>query len=436
MSSKSSSFSYSEQSLSIANPQGLTRRRLLRSTGLVAAAGLAGLANSAKAQLLPPQPGQKTHFLADTASGEGADGLLFALDTSQEEALLQALSQWLHELQVHPSLYRLERLSAARMVRLCLSTPPDVTDTLSFGRQSRYWVYDDEVQLPAKDGGTRGVDTVSLKEVLLSLMQHGRTTVIQAESAQKALEELKEHVALRQHIVAWAQDLSWGWPDGGPAFWNNKFWNRGTPHSKELTLRALQDTLVQAPLYGIGCYTAAKMVYAGAVLDFYARVRKDAHAERRVLEVLWRDEDPLVSMEPGAMWSFEPAHTPEEDARPGKLLRLHKPVAPRNFVPGDWCYFWNTDPVTYQKTGYEGSNAIYLGRNRFSDYYNDNGHGYTYEQKLDDVYQWRYGVFSRRRDYLKVKQLQAADYLALEKSPAEGGLLVPWRSVPLNAAHL
>jgi hypothetical protein len=130
------------------------------------------------------------------------------------------------------------------------------------------------------------------------------------------------------------------------------------------------------------------------------------------------------------MWSFEKDYDANEMSHKGKLLRLYSSVAPDNFIPGDWGYFVNTDPVSEQKTGYEGSNAIYLGRNRFDDYYNDNNHSYTYEQKIDEVYQWRNGVFSRQRDAQKIQRLTAEQQALLSSTPAEGGLQLDIRAVP------
>jgi hypothetical protein len=135
------------------------------------------------------------------------------------------------------------------------------------------------------------------------------------------------------------------------------------------------------------------------------------------------------------MWDSEKDFDPQELDRPGKLLKIKHDVMPMNFVPGDWIYFLNTDPVTYEKTGYEGSNAIYLGRNKFDDYYNDNHHSYTYFQKLNEVFQWRNGVFSRSRDFAKIKPLTAEDIERLSKRPAEGGLLKSIRVLPYFFAY-
>jgi hypothetical protein len=130
------------------------------------------------------------------------------------------------------------------------------------------------------------------------------------------------------------------------------------------------------------------------------------------------------------MWNFEADFDPKELTRPGKLLRIQYDIAPNNFIPGDWTYFLNTDPVTYQKTGYEGSNSIYLGRNKFDDYYNDNEHSYTYQQKLEEVFQWRHGVFSRARDFAKIKPLSEQDLARLVETPEQGGIVTDLRVFP------
>jgi len=80
--------------------------------------------------------------------------------------------------------------------------------------------------------------------------------------------------------------------------------------------------------------------------------------------------------------------------------------------------------------GVEGSNFIYLGRNKFDDYYNDNGHSYTYKQKLNEVYQWRNGVFSRHRDASKMRPLSQEELDQLGKAPSEDGLVMEFRVSP------
>jgi hypothetical protein len=187
------------------------------------------------------------------------------------------------------------------------------------------------------------------------------------------------------------------------------------------------DTFINQKKYSIGCYTATKLSMIQGVLDYYHRLKKDDVKLRLVENRLLQGKEPLEDIEPGKLWSFEEDLAPQELNRPGKLLSITSGVAPNNLVPGDWLYFLNTDPITHEKIGYEGSNAIYLGRGKFDDYYNDNHHSYTYREKLNEVYQWRNGVFSRSRDAAKVVPISDTDIERLSTTPENGGILLSLR---------
>lgn len=138
----------------------------------------------------------------------------------------------------------------------------------------------------------------------------------------------------------------------------------------------------------------------------------------------------LVNIEPDAMWHFLKKDQPEIKSKNGKLLSVKHNIAPLNFIPGDWVYFINTDPKSSDKPGYEGSNSIYMGRAKFDDFYNDNGHYFFYHEKLVEVYNWRHGVFSRSNDYDKLQPLSSDLLNILGLSPQKGGLVLDTRSVP------
>ena len=300
--------------------------------------------------------------------------------------------------------------------------------TLDISRNDIFDVSADIVELLDPRLAPRQVATVSKKEIMLALLHPGRLTEFTGEDC--GLGQLKDNVGVRQLTVAWAQTLNYGWPEGGPAVWNDKYWTKGNPNAGVDLHVALVDMVINPSEYSIGCYTAAKMVIAASALDYYTRVKKDSSQAKAVHDTLMIDNDPLVDIEPGLTWSFEATYDAADKAIPGKILVLQLGVSPMNFVPGDWLYLLNTDKVSYEKTGYEGSNAIYLGFNKFSDYYNDHEHSFNFQQKVHEVFQWRHGVFSRSRDALKVIPLTATDYTALSKSPSESGLLLPHRLVP------
>lgn len=312
----------------------------------------------------------------------------------------------------------------ARGLNITLAEPFAAVSPLDFGTQREFNLRDEMVPLPkGAHGELVQVQTVSKKEIVLALLHAGRHTEIPCD-----FDEFTDHVGIRQNIVAWSEKLYWNWPEGTPAQWNDQFWDRGTPKSG--TLEAFYNAFQEQDKYGIGCYTATKLVVGQGVLDYYARVRPDYARLGTVMSRLELDKDPLVDVEPPSMWKFEKDYDQADNDKQGKLLRLQHGVKPLNFVPGDWSYILNTDPVSYEHTGYEGSNAIYLGRGKFDDYYNDHSNAYSYRQKMNEVYQWRNGVFSRTRDGHKATPLAESDFQALSKSPEEGGLVISYRAVP------
>lgn len=361
------------------------------------------------------------------------EGIRFTCAPNSLGRIESGMAAYLADLKIDPGwVVKKADLTRGTLV-YTLNTPEDDADTLHLKERPEYAIHEQIVRLPMRNGKTRKVSTVSQKEILLALLQHGRLTEFSGGNC--TLEALKELVGVRQNIVAWSENLDWVWPDGGPAEWNAKYWRDGTPLPGVPLQVALDDAFHQPHKYSIGCYTAAKLIMVQGILDYFRRVEKRPSRRKLIEARLAFDRDPLLNVEPGKMWSFEKDFDPGELSRPGKLLQIQYSVAPRNFVPGDWAYLLNTDPVSARKTGYEGSSAIYLGRNKFNDDYNDNGHAYTYREKLNEVYQWRNGVFSRTRDGAKARLLSREDFERLSKPPAEGGLVMDFRVFPLFFAQ-
>jgi len=360
-------------------------------------------------------------------------GIRFSCEPGRLSLVESGMDAYLQSLRIAPALIVKKSDNTQGTLVYTLNTSADDFNTLDFKQRPELHIKNEVVSLPYRNGQSRNIHTVSKKEILLALLQHGRLTEFSGTACD--IEALQEHVAIRQNIVAWAEHLTWIWPDGDAAQWNKKYWIRGTPKPGFPLHEALNDVFLHQQKYSIGCYTATKLVVTQGVLDYFHRIKKSPTRLKLVEDRLAADNDPLVGIEPGRMWDFEKDFDPQDLNRPGKLLKIKADVMPMNFVPGDWSYFLNTDPVTYEKTGYEGSNAIYLGRNKFDDYYNDNNHSYTYLQKLDEVYQWRNGVFSRSRDFAKIKPLTPQDMVRLSKRPDEGGLLNSFRVSPYFFAY-
>lgn len=355
-------------------------------------------------------------------------GLYFSCTPEQQARFEPAMAQYLKSLEIKEP-WVVKAASSGGPLIYQLSAQLAATSTIHLAQHPELDVKDAIVELPTKKKGqTRAVLTSSQKEILLALLHPARTTHAPCD-----IQALQDHVGIRQNTVAWAERLMWQWPDGGPARWNKKYWNRGTP--KGDVVAAVNDTFLQQKKYAIGCYTATKLVVAQGVLDYYARVRPDANRLKEVSARLWRDQDPLINIEPPAMWVFESDFNPADLEVSGKLLKLTHNVTPEHFVPGDWAYLRNTDSATNEKTGYEGSNAIYLGRGKFDDYYNDHNYSYTYLEKLDEVYQWRNHVFSRSRDMGKVTPLTTREIYRLGATPEQGGLVMEYRAVPYFFGH-
>lgn len=384
---------------------------------------LALLSSGAGAQIHPhPLP-----------AASAASGIRFSCTPQRLAGVRAGMRAYLRELRVAPKLVSVSTSPEHDALTYTLNTPADDVQTLDFKTRPELHIRDEWVALPDGHGRLKRLRTVSMKEILLALLQHGRLTEFSGAACDIAA--LREHVALRQNTVAWAEHLTWMWPDGEAAQWNEQYWQAGTPKPGVPLHAALNDVFVHQDKYAIGCYTATKLVVVQGVLDYYRRVRRSPARLKLVEARLTADREPLAGIEPAQMWDFETDFDPQELNRPGKLLKIKQDVQPLNFVPGDWIYILNTDPVSYGKTGYEGSNAIYLGRNKFDDYYNDNHHAYTYQQKLNEVYQWRNGVFNRVRDAAKIQPLSATDIERLSQRPAQGGLLKALRVLPYFFAY-
>lgn len=331
-------------------------------------------------------------------------------------------------LQIDRKLVITSKNAAGTAITYTLDTPARDTSTLDLIHRPEYWITESRVWLNGLESRRYARRTVAEKEILIALMQHGRTTVFNDQACDVRV--LQEHIRLRQHIVAYAENLEFQWPDGGKAKWNAAYWNQRRPKQPAQLYAGLRDMFTRSQRYSIGCYLAAKATYTFAILDFYHRQPHHAQETNHIFQRLAAGDSPFEGIEPSAMWRFEPDHDFTRPDQVGKLMKLQHKVAAKNFVPGDWAYFYNTDPSSHQKIGYEGSNTIYLGRGLFVDFYNDAEHKYTYEQKLSEVFQWRHGVFSQSRDYRKTELLSPRQFDRLSGSPEHGGMVPDIRAVP------
>ncbi len=353
------------------------------------------------------------------------DGLVFSCNASAQEKLPAEMNRYLRELRIDPRQVSQSNTPDGGVAYTLKTTG---TSTLALSRHAPFHLRNEIVVIRGPKNKPKKVSTVSKKEILLSLLHPGRTTHFKGDAC--SIHALREHVGVRQNVVAWVEKIEWIWPDGGAACWDTSKWKNGTPSNLAKIDDALLDAFINPKNYAIGCYAASKLSYAHGVLDYYQRVRNAPEKAQLIRLRLLYDQDPLLNIEPSETWDFEPNYDPTQRPIPGKLLAIQRGVAPKHFVPGDWVYFLNSDPVTYADTGYEGSNAIYLGRGKFDDFYNDHHNAYTFKEKINEVYQWRHGVFNHIRDAQKVRTLSPSDYERLCQPPAQGGLLLDLRLTP------
>ena len=353
------------------------------------------------------------------------DGVVFSCDAHARPALQQAMIRYMRELRIDPRWVSQTHLPDGRMAYTLKTSS---TSTLDLARHPYFHLRNEVVVLMGPKNQPKQVSTVSRKEILLSLFHPGRATHFTGSACQ--IDALREHVGVRQNIVAWLGKIEWVWPDGGPACWNPAMWENGTPRNLSKLDDALLDAFINPKSYALGCYTASKLSYAHGVLDYYQRVLKSADKAQLIRLRLLYDQDPLLNIEPSVTWNFESGYDHTQKSTPGKLLTITRGVSAKNFVPGDWIYFINSDPATNTDVGYEGSNAIYLGFGKFDDFYNDHHHGYTFKEKINEVYQWRHGVFNHIRDANKIRPLSHADFERLSQTPEHGGLLLDLRLTP------
>jgi hypothetical protein len=364
----------------------------------------------------------------DNTPTASAGGIVFECPGRDLDHLSAQVLSYFHELGLADSQILQSRNAPQETLTFTLNSLDGTNNTLGLINRPELELKEELVALPSTSGKTKYVLTVSRKEILAAMLQPGRTTRFSHRAC--SIETLADQIGIRQNIVAWADSVEWKWPDGSKATWNRTFWRNGNFNDRHPLHEALMDVFTHAEKYSFGCYTASKLVLIQGILDYYRRIKQDkataALIERRLLE----DKNPLQKIEPGSMWSFDRDTDADDLNHQGKLVYLQRDVPPYHFIPGDWIYIVNSDALTNRKRGYEGSNAIYLGRGKFDDFYNDNNHSYTHREKISEVYQWRNRVFSRSRDIAHIVPLTAKEIDHLSRPPEQGGLQFDYRAVP------
>jgi hypothetical protein len=351
------------------------------------------------------------------------DGVQFNCSKDEIANLKADMPKYIANLGIDPKLIIVKESLDGTKLGFVLNTAEKDTNTINFSSRKEFGIKDDVVELPTKSGKSRKVHTVSKKEITLSLFQHGRLSEFKDEGCN--IQAFKDHIGIRQNTAAWTEQLSWGFPNGKGSAWNKKYWDDSPMPKRGPLHKAINDLFMNPDRYSMGCYSASKSVMSQGLLDYYARVRPDSEKLAKIEKAMLADKAPLSDVEPGTAWDFIKSMTEEDLKVPGKILTVKKGVAKDNFIAGDWAYIKNTDDKSSEKAGYEGSNAVYLGRGNFDDYYGEMKYShYTFDEKINEVYQWRNGVFTASESSQKKKKpLTPEQFQQILEGPDDGGIL-------------
>ncbi len=346
------------------------------------------------------------------------DGVTFSCETKKISNIEQKFDKLLKDLNIQQYVTKnVDYLGGNLQYKLSKEIEDPTKIQVQFNLKS------EQVEIPTVGNKNKKINVPSLNEIVLAKMNPGRNFAYKKDFC--SFDIFYDNLKIRQNTIAWISQVEWVWPDGEDAFLNKKYWHQNfrLKNNKSFT-SAVNDVFINQKKYGFGCNFAAKISMTQGLFDYYKRIKKDEKMVAFLEERMERDKDHLNGIDP----EYD-AHTTDDN---GKLLKVKYGFNKKNIVPGDWIYFENTDPKTKEKLGYEGSNSIYLGQNKFNDFYNDNNHSYSLEEKLDEVYQWRNEVFSRSRDADKIKHLSHEELMSLLNTPKEGGLLRDYRVTHYN----
>lgn len=273
----------------------------------------------------------------------------------------------------------------------------------------------EKVSLPTLDG-FREQEVITKKEIILALMHSGKLNKFSNEFCN--VTTFKDAVGIRQNTVAWGMDLDFSWLNGEEFEWRDEFWkgeNSQELKDENLLVESIYDVFYRQRKYSIGCLAAARLLMLQGVLDYYKRVSPNEEMLSYIINKVKSGGFKLYEIDP------------DKNKDKGKLLVIEEKISSKNMIPGDWMYFKNPDKKSRDKFGYEGSNVIYLGNNKFVDFYNSNNHSYSIEEKFHSVYQWRNGVFDKEEDGHLAKPIPLKDSKKFYLTTNKGGLTQDYR---------
>ena len=360
-----------------------------------------------------------TAFFLSFSTGAFAH-IEFLGHTEKLKAIESSWAQLLAHFDVDSSLVLESGDAETGKITFQLSTPSSETTTLDFSSRASFGISPENYVFVDYEGNQEETAIVSQKEILLAMLQHGRTFRFGGNG--DPLEALQDVIGIRQNVARWTVRMNRPFPDEvkiksgfNPAYWNDWFILKpGVPADV-----AMADVFTNpAPLYAMGCTSRTKLTLAQAAFDYYANVKHDSAGLARATALV--GDKPLTSLgldydDNGKVIS-------------SGLLSSQNDVPADNWIAGDWAYFRNNDPKSRQISGWEGSNTLYQGEGVFGNYYPDTlKKRLTLEDKVNEVESWQFGVEYFQTDP-RATHYSGAAMMKLLVSPLQGGILWPART--------
>ncbi len=249
------------------------------------------------------------------------------------------------------------------------------------------------------------------KEIVLGMLERGRTFEF------GSFTEFRDSIKIRMAIVENATKDVFDFGTVEDAKRNPKFWiERSNPDKPSRKFFCVKDDV--AP--------------SAAIRDAFKPSDDKSYALscRRALELLMvKGYLDVYSKDQGAIARFDKLFGHGEPAKDfyDRFLVYEDPVAHGNIAPGDWVRFINPDfsvRANGENSGMEGSNTIYLGGDRFADYYG--GQPRTFDDNLFRVYEWNHKGANRTSDLIQRLREQLDDrFETSRKTMKTAGQLVP-----------
>ena len=170
---------------------------------------------------IPCYSAESTSKAVETQSEMFVDGIVYECPGRNINALAEDVNSFFKSLGIVEEQVLQSQNIHLGLLKFTLVGSQNSTDTLDLINRRELHLKEELVQLPSATKKPKSVITVSKKEIVMSMLQRGRTSKFSGNSC--SLEALKDQVGVRQNIVAWTDSVTWRWPNGRTAKWNQKY---------------------------------------------------------------------------------------------------------------------------------------------------------------------------------------------------------------------